>query len=369
MASRARIRGSSCGRGRYPRSDAAAASSSSASMWSAGGDGRPLAIWGAPPASWSSGSPRRPLVQQMDDPVPAQPSGRPGCWAAARWYARRGRAVLPIAPGSKRPLSRHGVDDAACELDRVGEWFRRWPDAGVGLATGQPRASSRRPTPAGIVVLDVDAHGEVDGRDALADLERAHGEIPSTPTVCTGGGGLHFYFSVAAGRPIPSRVAIRPGLDVRGDGAYVVAPPSVHPGGTAYVWDAALGPRDLPMATCPTWLLDLADATPGGGERADYVPAGAPPAIPERARMLLQYGDHRLLTRYMRGSDGLRDTSASDVDLSLATLAARSGLVGVEIETLILASRARAKLPEKRASYYAATIGRALAGVQPEAAP
>jgi hypothetical protein len=95
----------------------------------------------------------------------------------------------------------------------LAEWWRRWPAANVGIATGAR---------SGLLVLDVDPrHG---GDDVLAALEAEHGRLPDTATVVTGGGGAHFYFAHPGGE-IRSR-NLAPGLELKADGAFVVAPPS-----------------------------------------------------------------------------------------------------------------------------------------------
>jgi len=117
---------------------------------------------------------------------------------AALRYARRGWAVFPChTPGpagcscgagssctsaGKHPRTRRGLHDASADPDVVARWWRTWPAANVGLRTG-----------AGLVVVDLDpAHG---GVAALADLEAAHGRLPPTAAVRTGGAGLHLYFA------------------------------------------------------------------------------------------------------------------------------------------------------------------------------
>jgi hypothetical protein len=151
---------------------------------------------------------------------------------AAIAYARRGWRVFPIWPirngrcacgsacgrdAGKHPIGRlvpHGVHDATTEEACITRWWTEVPDANIGIATGAV---------SGLVVLDVD--GE-DGEASLAALEREHGPLPLTPTVLTGK-GRHLYFT-HPGVPVPNRVRVAPGLDVRGDAGYVVAPPSTH---------------------------------------------------------------------------------------------------------------------------------------------
>lgn len=101
-----------------------------------------------------------------------------------------------------------------------------------------------------MVVLDIDPrHG---GDDALAELEARHGKLPDTPRVLTGGGGSHIYFRHPGKISIPNSVSkIAPGIDVRGDGGYVIAPPSVHPNGNRYLWEVSASIDETPLAEVP----------------------------------------------------------------------------------------------------------------------
>ncbi|HUM16670.1 MAG TPA: bifunctional DNA primase/polymerase [Candidatus Nitrosotalea sp.] len=161
-------------------------------------------------------------------------------------YARRGWSVVPVWPREKRPLipwapyQHHRPDEA-----EIRQWFRRWPSANVGIVTGAVSS---------LVVVDVDPlHG---GDDSLRALEQAHGPLPDTMTAATGGGGLHVYLAHPGGR-VPNEVGLVAGIDLRGDGGFVVAPPSVHPSGRRYAWlgtDLVAAPLPAPM---PPWLLHL----------------------------------------------------------------------------------------------------------------
>lgn len=174
-------------------------------------------------------------------------------------YADAGWAVLPLwwaAEGvcacregaacrrpAKHPRCRGGLESATREPSIIRDWWRRWPTAGVAVATGS--------TSGGVWVLDVD--GALGGR-TLVELVRAHGPLGWTLEVHTGGGGAHFYFdgsSLPGGVPT-SAGRLGPGLDVRGEGGYVVAPPSIHASGYAYQW--VNGQDVLPA---PGWLVDL----------------------------------------------------------------------------------------------------------------
>ncbi len=127
------------------------------------------------------------------------------------------------SPG-KHPRVKHGVLEATTDETRILMWWLLWPEANIGVATGKN---------SNIVVLDVDvARG---GKASLAEWEAAHGKLPATLECETGGGGRHFYFA-HPGWPVKNSVDVAPGLDVRGDGGYVVVPPSTHSSGRVYKW-------------------------------------------------------------------------------------------------------------------------------------
>jgi hypothetical protein len=164
--------------------------------------------------------------------------------AAALAYAARGWSVIPIEARGKRPLVQWlEFQQRVAKAAEIDSWFRRWPDAGVGIVTG--RASD-------LVVVDIDPqHG---GVQSLARAEQEHGPLQRTVEAETGGGGRHLYFR-HPGVPLANRVGLLPGIDLRADGGCVVAPPSLHASGRRYGWRAGCAPDDLPLAALPRWLL------------------------------------------------------------------------------------------------------------------
>lgn len=126
----------------------------------------------------------------------------------------------------KHPRTENGLKDASNDPAIIEAWFERWPDANIGVATG---AHSN------LVVIDVDPrHGGFESLAALPD------NPPETITQKTGG-GLQFFYA-HPGEPIKNSAGqFAPGIDVRGDGGYVVAPPSLHASGERYIWLAEQG--------------------------------------------------------------------------------------------------------------------------------
>lgn len=148
--------------------------------------------------------------------------------AAAREFAASGVSVFPCVPDGKRPLTEHGFHDATTDTEQVVAWWRQYPEANLGVPTG---AAS------GAVVVDVDVHGPVNGFTAF---ERAHdaGLVDGWQVlVSTPSGGMHAYYPATAGLSQWSWQAARAGVDFRGDGGYIVVPPSTvtsDSGGVSY---------------------------------------------------------------------------------------------------------------------------------------
>jgi len=135
---------------------------------------------------------------------------------AARELARAGVPVFPCVPGEKIPIVPSGFRRATTDPRRVAGWWRWQPDANIGIPTGAV---------SGLVVIDVDVHS-VDGYASYARAARG-GLIPvPLATVTTPTGGQHAYFPAIPGRVQRSWAVGKAGVDCRGDGGYVIAPPS-----------------------------------------------------------------------------------------------------------------------------------------------
>jgi hypothetical protein len=197
---------------------------------------------------------------------------------AALNYGRRGWAVLPLTTpaegqcsckksncgkAGKHPRTRSGVNDATTDESVIQGWWNKWPAANIGIATGSL---------SGLVVLDLDERNGISGSASLSTLEREYSVMPET-LACSTGTGRHLYFHHPGG-PIGNRVgSIGVGLDVRSDGGYVVAPPSLHANGKRYSW---IDP-DARVAEPPQWLLDLLgdDRCRGDSQSSTIIPIGS----------------------------------------------------------------------------------------------
>jgi KaiC/GvpD/RAD55 family RecA-like ATPase len=122
------------------------------------------------------------------------------------------------------------------------EWWATWPNANIGLVTGATN---------GLVVADFDPRNG--GDKTLAELEALNGGPFRTVTALSGGGGVHLCFAVGPDSRLRNGRGIRPGLDRKGNGGYIVCCPSLHQSGHRYAWAPGLG-LGTPMLSVPEWL-------------------------------------------------------------------------------------------------------------------
>jgi len=139
----------------------------------------------------------------------------------------------------------NGTKNASADRNVIEGWFGTSP-WNIGIVTG---ATSN------LVVLDIDPrHG---GDESFATLEKTHGQIPQTVRFQTGGGGEHILFRHPGSAVKNSESKIGQGIDVRGDGGLVVAPPSQHISGHYYSISVDCHPDDTGIANLPPWLAKM----------------------------------------------------------------------------------------------------------------
>ncbi|HXA27645.1 MAG TPA: bifunctional DNA primase/polymerase [Candidatus Angelobacter sp.] len=243
-------------------------------------------------------------------------------------YAARGWPVLPLhtphahgcsccsldcTSSGKHPRTQHGAVTATTRTQVISAWWRRWPDANVGVATG-----------GALAVLDV---------DGARGLRSVRGRtLPPTLTVATGS-GFHYYFRTT--RALPCRVGLLPSVDVRGVGGYVVAPPSLHRSGHRYTEAPGLGFADVGLASVPEWL----DAALTTHRRR---------RLPDEWRSLLH--------------SGVQEGARNDTLASIAGHLLRAGVdAGVAVELLSVwnGARCRPPLPVSEVEKVVASVARA----------
>lgn len=167
--------------------------------------------------------------------------------------AARGWPVFPCKPGSKHPATKHGFENATTDETQIRRWWKRGPDRNVAIATG---------TPSGGVAVDLDIKRGPDGYATHRLLEPCPAR---TPTATTPSKGLHRCHAMN-GTPIKSRADVHPGVDIKGDGGYILVAPSVISEAEAakhdwvagtYEW--TLHPDDAELAPVPAWVLATAE--------------------------------------------------------------------------------------------------------------
>lgn len=224
---------------------------------------------------------------------------------AALTYAARGWHVFPCLPGEKRPATRHGYKDATTDAERIRSWWANQPDYNIGLATGKA---------SGVFVIDIDTKGAVNGYDTWGELCKAH-EWRSRANVIAAGtpsGGCHIYFRHVEGIT-NGRGALPAGVDVRGDGGYVLVPPSRIAGrdrnvpvGLPYSW---LYPDATDIMDADEWLLDVLLAKPAQPviERPAQVVIESKAMPPRHSPREVREGITGLLMKLAREVEGNRN--------------------------------------------------------------
>ncbi len=175
---------------------------------------------------------------------------------AALGYAKRGMHVFPCRVKDKRPATANGLKDATTDPDVIQRWWREEPEFNIGVATG---AVSR------IFVIDIDG---LDAEAELRRLEDRYGPLPATVESITAR-GRHLFFRHPGHLVRNSASKIGPGIDVRGDGGYVLVPRSKHPSGRDYSWSVDSAGA---LATAPEWLLAKLAAPVGARSDAAIAP-------------------------------------------------------------------------------------------------
>ena len=182
---------------------------------------------------------------------------------AALEYVHAGFGVFPLHAGKKTPMTKHGYKDWTDDPESVRNVWKKYPNANIGIACGAPSGN--------VLVIDVDKDDDAgyDGADSLDEWQREHGTLPETACAITGRGGVHYYYRTD-GRKLHIDSNPDMHIDVRTDGGFVMAPPSVHPNGTAMYWD--LHYEDYPIADADDTVYALVEAIYNHGGRVDESP-------------------------------------------------------------------------------------------------
>lgn len=282
-------------------------------------------------------------------------------------YADLGWPVLPLCwpdeygacacggnhrDGGKAPLTPHGLKDASAEASQVIAWWRRWPEANVGILTGERSM---------ICAVDLDA--PKGGFDSWRELLAEHGKPSDTLEQLTGS-GRHLLFRRPDRPHVPNTAhKLGAGIDTRCDNGYIVAAPSRHWSGRRYEWEASALPGEIDLAPLPDWIYQgmmARNAERDYREACGAVEVKDAPLV-DRGRWAAAVANiDRLQATYDgRRKDLTKDPTESAYDLALATLLARGGWTDQEVCDLLVARALERGEHVKRADYYRRTIGRA----------
>lgn len=239
-------------------------------------------------------------------PSPAPPK-HAELLSAALALARLGLRPVPMITEAKRPALKGWREAAATDPEALSTLFARATRAdGLAIATG-----------GGVFVIDLDRGAGIDGVLSFAALVRQHdGGMVKGPRVRTPRRGVHLYFASPPAVVVANRVALAPGVDVRGDGGLAMAPPSCGPAGP-YRWAPA--PFDLPIPPAPAWLIALVAARPPPPKAFTPIPWRAPTSY-------LQAALNAELNAVASARVGTRNASLFKAAARLGELAAGAGL-------------------------------------------
>jgi len=155
---------------------------------------------------------------------------------AALKYFKMGFSIIPVGQDKKPLIQWKEFQERKPTEEEVKGWFSNLGVTGIGIVTGKI---------SGIIVLDAEAGADISGL-----------KIPKTPTVTTGGGGAHYWLKYDSKEKIANGVRVFPLIDIRGEGGYIIAPPSLHPTGKLYQWAEGFGIDEVRLASVPKWLTD-----------------------------------------------------------------------------------------------------------------
>lgn len=249
---------------------------------------------------------------------------------AAIEYASKGFPIFPCVRKTKQPYTKQGFKEATSDISRIEAWWDEHPGASIGMPTGKV---------SGKWVLDIDEPG---GSESLAVLEKEYGALPDTRVQITGGGGCQYFWKWDFHRNIRNSAGkIGKKLDVRGEGGYVILPPSGHPSGGWYGWANAHQVIDA-----PDWLLDLVE-TRDPVLQDDYLPPELPRSSNGRKSAYIQKAFADEIVKFTSSPPSTRNDSLVRTAFVLGQFVGAGLLERGHVETTLLAAAVGIGLTEK----------------------
>jgi hypothetical protein len=237
---------------------------------------------------------------------------------AALDYAAAGLAVFPCSFRTKVPaglIARHGCYSATTNPETIRRWFGGSVEYNIAIRTGLA---------SGAWVLDADDRHN--GFASLGELEHLHGPLPLTRQAQSAN-GRHWYWKATGPISNSNDGRVGPGLDVKGDGGYIMAPPSVHPDGPVYAWI-----NDEPLAVAPDWLVRLTRKPPPPPIALPQRTHNGPPGAYGAAAL------QREIEVLAHTAPGSRNHALNRASFCLHQLVAGGELDGTDVERELLAA-------------------------------
>ncbi len=253
---------------------------------------------------------------------------------AALEYAKRGYPVIPLngkVPAIPKSAGGNGINDATTDPIVINAWWQQYPNANIGLATGSV---------SGLIVVDVDRGDGKSGEATLAALEQKLGRLPKTCCQISGN-GFHLFFK-SEDRQVRNRTNFfGPGVDIRGDGGYIVVAPSIHPDTkTPYSWYQNYGLLEFEPALAPNQLVELVN----GVEKRPENPAAksvATEPLPTPGSIGQGYGTTALLdecAKVLAAPDGAQEETLNNAALKIGGLVAGGEILRAFAERELIAA-------------------------------
>ena len=178
----------------------------------------------------------------------------------ARAYARAGARVLPLRPKSKAASLNDWPNNASTDQNQITKWFGNGTAYNIGLAMGTWAHTATDKTY--LVCVDIDMHGDTNGIEAWQQLVAQHGDQGAPFIADTATGGMHLVY-VSPVELTNETGALPNGIDVRGQGGYIMTEPSTHPdNGRKPKWRAGSSWPTAKPGLMPQWLLDIIQTKP-----------------------------------------------------------------------------------------------------------
>ncbi len=247
---------------------------------------------------------------------------------AALSFIEKGKPVFPCNPADKSPMTQNGFYDASTDPATIKRWWAKNPGAAIGVPTGEK---------SGWVVVDKDDYkAEFDQAGWLAILEEIGG-LPETLTQRTGGGGTQYIFQ-HPGHQVKCKNGLITGVDIKGDGGYIIVAPSPHPSGNHYKWKKKVDPASLPPA-----LLDIINGKNNRQEPPPPRQAYHPGTVTAWAEKALSEESNRVAT----AAENTRNDVLNRAAFSLGQIVAGGGLDRSTVEAELMSAAAAAGLTSK----------------------